>query len=41
MAELERQLNDLTKKLHNYRVEEPGLSFVEQKLKLNDEKDGT
>lgn len=41
MAELDLQLTDLTSKLHNYHVEEPGLSFVEQKLKLNDEKDGT
>ncbi|XP_065218573.1 ran GTPase-activating protein 1 [Planococcus citri] len=39
MAELDRQLNDLTSQLHDYHVEEPGLSFVERKLKLNDEKD--
>lgn len=40
MAELDRQLNDLTSKLHDYHVEESGLSFAERKLKLDNEKDG-
>lgn len=40
MAELDRQLNDLTSKLLAHHVEEPGLSFSGRMLKLNDEKDG-